>query len=452
MKTMFTKIGILMTLIFSFFFSVIATNNKVSAIGGNVETGVDYVEITSIQVDGRKVTFTTKEAKVIYKVMYELVFVNKDGDNEADLITIDNSVITTSDNKSFSFVVNRDFVGIRIHRIQYRRSSDTDKPMNTASGSREWGDLNSIKQKNYIYISSDDLQEYEYCSSSLAKNTSHCMSFYTLFFNLDTVDVKEIIDISFSYAVKTYEDTHVIKNESDVNTYTYDNVKVINNVDYGYNIDYVRDYLSDGKNVSSLQWKLLFADQDEGISALLDAGILNKSPIGLNKNGNGYKYYLSPLNFTTYSEEGWWGATYYNEELQEVSIITMSYYTTEGYKMEDIPVLDYDTGWVAWEPDDDPFSKLIEIVDWIVANFWKILIGIVCGGLIIMGVIKFGLSAILKLIWLVIKYTIGLPFVLIGNLLDKREEKKKFIKGIQKYNKEKDKKNSKHKNVKKHKK
>jgi len=421
-RTKFKVVTILM-LIFSFLFTMICFNaNNVNAAVSS-EVVQDTVELTSTEREGNTITFTTKLPYNVDSITYQIVYYGIDNQKYADLIT-DGKVEKITDYK-YSFYVSDEIIGVKIWKVKYLVSSSNFKNKMTTHNNSV-GDVDAIYKKNYVEVLTDKLEIlYEEEESFLdSTDTDKIIIFY---FNLDT-QIDRIEELSLEYSIKTEKKAWWGLEES-VLTKSY-------SVDLDHNQKVV-DY--ETAAAKYLEWYTVNPNATWQESTQVRKDLLNtykRSVLGANTNDNGYDWYVQPLLDIKLNDKDYIaGSGYYREDLQEVAIVKMSYYS-QGEYFEDIPVLDEDTGWIKYEQkSDNDYTLIIVIVGLVLLGILAHLLSPIFVGLkyVVLG-IYYAIKYILLGLW----FIISLPFRLLGFCFNgdtESKEKKKQEKRAKKLKK-----------------
>lgn len=384
-KGIFSKLGILFILIFSFVLSIVGTTDSVGA-AGTIENIQKNVYINSVSRNGNNIIFNLDEALDVKSVTYEICYENTiTGVYEGDLLV--DQPVTKINDRTYSIKVDPSIIGVEIHEVRFTDTGDNHTPSKNTKGFPVWGNVNSERKKNYVEVTTDKLECVDFNLSwgvglkwlPSTQSNNENLKLCTFYFNLDT-EIDEIINITFEYAI-----THIVKEWVWSESYQYTETQKPIEMDsesLGWNINVL-------KNLSSEEFKELndIAREYEknndfiGFENYLLSRNLLVSSIGSVTNGNGYDWYLAPEGyFSVLSESSWWGGVYHNQEIDEVSLIKMSYWSSGEY-FENIPVLDEDTGWTKYTPEETIFDKISNffssITSWIIVGIVIILLIVV---------------------------------------------------------------------------
>ena len=145
------------------FFNILSTTSNVSA--SSVEgTKQVYVELSEMYRDDNEIHFSLKEDLVLKEITYEYTHV-VDGIVESDLVFIEPK---KKDTQSYYFSITSDTIGVKIWKVKYQEAENWYRNKYT-TGTNQVGDLTSVRKKNYITVTADELVAYEYirtCNSS----------------------------------------------------------------------------------------------------------------------------------------------------------------------------------------------------------------------------------------------------------------------------------------------
>ena len=406
-KTFISKLGIMFTLIFSFLLNFITTSSLVSA--KDVAEEVNYrIDVTSISRSDNKITIVTANKLNFKEVTYEYThYVDEDLISE---LVVNSSNINVINNTTFSFDVNSDVVGVRVWKIKYQDENGS-YPNLFLNGNTIVGNVESSLKHNYVEVTSDKLEKYLVNSYKDIKvvhghapntSTTYESYSYTWYFNLDT-DIDSIDKVTVEYHLhEHYEESFLWFTIKNSDTY-YPHTSTINSDTV------VNDYINGGVRYA----------------------------IG-NTDRSDYNYYVQVLldDFAPVIQQAQkkWTTT-----VDGLALIKISYYLNGDY-YNDIPVLDENTNWTEYhQVDNTPafIKAILAFFDWVSNNLWIVYI--------LLAALLIGLLAplfkiftlILKGLWYLLKYTIGLPFIIFGSRKEKKESvdkvKKKRSKSIRKH-------------------
>lgn len=429
MKTIFAKMGILMTLIFSFLFSSFGGNFVYASSSVNQETIYNKVALTEVVYANNAITVKLKEKRNVVAFTYEYAYINADGVKVSELATAKD--IGTTNNVSYTFLntTGEDLVGIKVWKVQFKET-DTYFPDWMSEGSNSWSaegttgidgairlKLLQVTKNQLKYDITNECKEFDK-AWDVVWNDDICEGALTLYFSFDNEEQNIIIDSIYELkATATYYDL--------VTTYKWALPSKIDSVEK-----------TNQKNV-----ELHLKSENKASFTTIEGIVVENMPIiGESKNPD-YDWYAI---FETaegiqlgleVEREGFLGARRVDIEhkLDEVAIFWIKYiYDGEFYESE---VLDFGTGIHVYTvvEDENWFDKLIDAIDWLIANWWKVLIGIVVAIILVWGLIKFGIKAIIVgigyilkylfiAIWFILKWTIFLPITLIVRHVKKKED------------------------------
>ena len=354
MKKFISKTGIILTLIFSFLLSLFTsatTSMKVDA----AETIQETVNLVSTKREGNTITFTTKLVYDIHSITYQLVYYVNETDKHADLIT--DAEVKKINDYSYSFEVSDGIVGVKIWKIKYIVSDNYFKNKMT-TGNNFVGDTEALYKKNYVEVTTDKLEKISGCDYYSFTPTT-CETYFIFYFNLNT-EIDWIVDLNLEYSIKTeHKSWYGLKTETKVNSYET-------------KLDYTQQ-VTDNEKVMQYFDEWVKSTTDNSYQAWMNAyeyalNTFKRPVVGANENGNGYSWYIQPLlDIKLEDKEYFAWSGYEKQDLQEVAIVKMSYYS-QGEYYEDIPVLDEDTGWIKHDPGIYELSWLEKLVNWLKNN------------------------------------------------------------------------------------
>jgi len=354
MKKFISKTGIVLTLIFSFLLSLFAGIMSATSVSA-AEVIQETVELTSIKREGNTITFTTKLVYDVDSITYEIVYY-EGTEKYADLIT--DAEVKKINDFDYSFEVSDSIIGVKIWKIKHFVSTNYFKNKMT-TGNTSVGDVEAIYKKNYIEVTTDKLEVLGGLDDDLDTFFgSTAYKTYIFYFNLDTV-IDKIIDLSLEYSIKKEKETWWgLGGYSYTESYEVKLDHTQQVTDYyaasDYLVNWLENYNGDDKAVETLN-QIEYAKNT-----------FKRDVLGANANGNGYDWYVQPLLDVELTDKNYiFGSGYQRQDLQEVAIVKMSYYS-QGEYYEDIPVLDEDTGWIKYESDNDSWWD--EIVSWFKKN------------------------------------------------------------------------------------
>lgn len=425
MERFISKTGIIFTLIFSFLLSLFNSNtSSVTALGEEI---VEHIELTKTEREDNIIYFTTKDRYQIKKVTYEIVYYGGDNQKYADLIR--DAVVTKVNNYKYSFEVDSDTIGVKIWQLEFLLSIGENRVLQTV-GNNSVGELDAIYKKNFVSVETDMLEVLggDRCGLKGFENIT-CFKMYVFYFNLDT-EIDKIIKLDMRYKIKTEKKTWWgLNKDSYTKTYeiTLDHTQQV--IDWDGVVNHFDIWASDKTKVS----------MDEVYSELLFASETYKRDVlGANNNGNGYDWYVQPLLDDTLTDKQYLaGSGYQRQDLQEVAILDISYYS-HGEYFEDIPVLDEPTGWIKYEKNDKDFwdwlvETINKIIDFFGGNIFAVILFFIIAIFIIIALIKLGIKKTFQgICWIVekivsiilnlLKSIICLPFIILKKIFGKKQE------------------------------
>lgn len=264
------------------------------------------------------------------------------------------------------------------------------------------------------------IKEYEVVTT---KSSFYDEDIEILVFNVPTEELKK--DIDYIYAVNTDYKVCNFKlfwcwNESDMKNRTFN-----------YDVNY--DMYSDSQSAGAI----IFDDLKEmgKISDLISTDYWYA-------NGSKENYmYLSGDNLSQLQKYDYYFILPASLPSEYIKVIYADYISVSGEDVRwNINTVVLDNATV-----DDVLDFIKGIIDWIVNNWWQVLLAVGVTILVIWLIVSYGVELVFKLLWLIIKYTIGLPFILIGQAKEEIQRKREYEEVIQRYNKNQNKKNSNYK-------
>lgn len=356
MNKIISKTGIVLALIFSFLLSLF-TSATTSMNVAAAETIQETVDLVSTKREGNTITFTTKLAYDVDSITYQIVYYVGDV-KYADLVS--DAEVNKINDFNYSFEVSDGIIGVKICKIKYFVSSNYFKNKLT-TGNNFVGDIDALYKKNYVEVTTDKLEVLGGLGDDLASISQITSDkTYIFYFNLDT-EIERIIDLSLEYSIKYEKETWWGLGGS-TSTESYE-VKLDHTqqvIDYEKAGDYV------------INWFENYNGEDKAVEIFNQyeyaKNTFKRDVLGENTNDNGYDWYVQPLLDLELEDKNYiFGSGYKRQDLQEVAVVKMSYYS-QGEYFEDIPVLDEDTGWIKYEPGDYSPSWWRKIIDWIKTN------------------------------------------------------------------------------------
>ena len=346
MNRIFKKMGILLTLIFSFLISIFPSN--VVNAGYTTEVVYEKVEVKEVNVNGGTIRVKLGEELDVLAFTYEYAYLDIEGVKVSQLDTCDE--IKKLSNVDFSFYDSsgKDLLGVKIWKIQFRET-ETYRPDWMTTGNNEW-----IKTGTTGISGSQRLKTLQVTKNKLSYNNGNFDDYglddffningykkeYTgiLFFSLDNEEQNVIIDSIYRIEARivTYENTWKwwgASQKTNQNRTTHD-VQIYEE----YTTETIRvngvvvedtPMIGAGLNDDGYDWYLLFNNQ------LKD------------KNGN-----VIDLSAET-SFTGFSGSQTYADE---VAILNLTYvYDGEFYEAE---VLDFGTGITVYNHQTTWYDKV----------------------------------------------------------------------------------------------
>lgn len=418
MKKVINIFILTLTLLCSFF--SFSPSAKVKGLEDNVEEYKTYVTISSFIKEDNKIIFKTANKLSVIDITYEYTYYKNN--TLVGGLAQESSEFSKIDDYTYSFEVSDNIVGIKLHKVKYvvedKNGIWTNDPVigtTTSVGEIE------PEYREHVLIKDGTLFTDKIGSYRLS-TTDFVTYSNKLYFNFEELIVEQVTKatVNYHYYVAVEEPSWLFftksYNAGDENrTYEAD---VNNNVEEEY---------------SAVQATLacaVFADCDGKYSRIE----IEES------DRDGYQWYVR-LPDTTYTH------VTYNSNRREVIdnayAVKISYWDNETY-YEDVNVLMDPSGWVEYEEGDNTPGILKNISDfldriltWIEANITIICIIIVIIVFVIICIIVGSIAKVIKAIfkfikWIIIalyriiKYTIGLPLVIIARQEKKKKENKEF--------------------------
>lgn len=405
MKKVFSKIGLLMILVFSFLISFFQPIS-IKAVDDflNVQT---YVNVSDINRNDNLITVKLQEEYEIIDFTYEYTYYLNDilvselikNSTEFNLIAKD----------TFTFSVNESVKGVKLWKIKYLTENNIWADKQCKGDILQVGNMDSLYKKNYVEIE-DGL---ELVKTRIGESTDGTYSFIyyknVVHFNFKGLVVDEIEKITLDYS--QYVHTEYLWNLFSKDT-NYKNV-----VDYEVEKE---DYIVSGGVTGRILDKL---------------GLMTAKRYKIQKSDvEGYDWAVELPQ--TYKRMDTAASTRSETVLQNASVTKISYWS-QGEYYEDILVLSPDTGWVKYEHKKETiwdkiltfFEKLYNLCGNNIFITAGVIILIIC---IIIALIKIGIKKIIlglyylieKLVIFIIKllkWIICLPFKLIRKIFKKQE-------------------------------
>ena len=399
MKTIFTKMGILMTLIFSFLFSLIVPNTVNALEAGDIYE--QHATINNISLVNHVLSFDVKNASDIDVVevsgfTYKYTYWVEDtlvGELKQD----DNSF--TRDGSKYVIQLDEKVVGVTIYKVRFK-TNNSYITLDT-NGTNIVGNCANTKKINWVQLDKgkilSDKSEKIYAGQDLYIEYVY-NSFY---FNFSELVVDDVIDVDMRYYLYTN---------------TYEKYKFLwwNVSEKSENTDPVEHKYEVAQTDSLYQgW------EDENFIIYLKCLYGNCTDTykryAIEKSDNDMYQWKINLPTTAIRSSSGGGHTWIETEIIEQADITTMSYIIDGKEFIDIPVYQESSGFV-YMPE---YSR--NGLPW---WFWLIVVGII---LLIIGILAIifkpigkGIIFIFKLIWWIIvaiyyvlKWTIFLPITLI---------------------------------------
>lgn len=408
MKKIFSKIGILAILIFSFLLSFFQTT-PIKAANDTIEYQT-YVNVSYITRKDNLITVNLLEEYDVIDFTYEYTYyLNEILVSELVKNSIDFQMI---DKTTFTFSVNKNVEGVKLWKVKYLTSNNIWADKQCKGGILSVGNMNSSYKKNYVVIE-DNLKLVK---TETGRSTDGTYSFINyknvVHFNFKDLVVDEIEKITLDYSQYTHKEylwNLYSKNTNHKNIADYEVEK--------------EDYIVSGGLAQRIIDKL---------------GLMTAKRYKIQKSDlEGYDWAVELP--TTSKRMDATASTRIETIIQNASVTKISYWS-EGQYYEDIPVLGSDTGWVyatEKEPNFDFWKWLIEminkIVDFFGGNVVAVIIFFVIVVFIIVSLIKLGIKKTFQgIFWIIekivsiiislLKFIICLPFVILKKIFGKKQE------------------------------
>jgi len=398
MKKIFSKLGILMTLIFSFLLSFFP-NSKVSA-ANSPEIYTTYVDIVSTTRSGDTITFVTKDKlKEVLSITYEYTYyVN---DVLTGYLAYRTEEFKKVNDSTYSFDVESNVIGVKIHTVRYVvADKDGIWTDDQTTGNNYIGDVNAKYRKHFVEIEDIHLEVTNGHTVHLTTTYSIQTIFNRVYFNFKDLDVEKVTAASVDYH---YYEHHVRPSINIFNGFKKETNTAHENRTYNATVDNNKEY--DYSLGQSVLMCAVHADCD-GKYKRIEIDVSDKEE---------YDWYIQ-LPDTAYESHGINNST--RQVIDNAQIVKISYWD-DGTFYKDVTTLSPNTGWIEYEETEKP-----EIPTWLI--ILMIAIGLFTLGLIAMfvkpvfngiKVIVVGvwriIKTIFKILWFIIKYTIGLPIVIL---------------------------------------
>ena len=394
MKTIFAKMGILMTLIFSFLFTAFSPNTaKALEDGENYQTEIVLTSFN--KTNDETIQFTTANKYDVIALTYVYTYYSENNVLVENLVQRSKD-FTKVDDYTYKFAVSPDWQGVKLYKIQYYFNSDAwaDKFTN---GFREWGNMDSKYKMNYVEISAVELKKEIVSGSDWDNNAIYHNKLYFKFADLNPDEVTKV--------VADFE-THV-------------NHKVLWGIKWSDNYKNYENYEINSEITPTTSQKL----KDWWGGSYKKYEIFKSD----DSNYDWYVYLIDTAITSTHVFGSLLNMDYQETVIENASIIKISY-ISEGHYYNDVPVLSPDSGWIHFEQTVGPNANS-ELPWWI----WLIIVGV---GLMIIGILALickpiakGIAIIFKGIWYllvaiyyILKWTIFLPITLIVRHVKKKED------------------------------
>ena len=399
MKKIYSKIGILMILIFSFLLSFISTGTQVKALEDKYIQ--DKVQIDSISFKNKKVEFCVDDNYDLTLATYEFTYyINNVLISELE---VDDSLTTDGKGKyTFDIETEHEIEGVKVWKLTYPISDSYNK-IKFTEGSNVYGNIDSALKKDWIRIDSK-LVSLNSTANSIVdyiKNTLNPITIsknsYGLYFTFD-LENDYIADITIEYT--TYYRFKPLKQPWLLN-FNGDKQTVREEI-YNNDKDLI-DFSATGilKDFSTVMSPFTDTPFNESIYKLKDSTEFDYLAV-INSKLNNYTTLL-------YSAEA---------IVDEVAILNIGYYFEGEYFKKE--VVNEDTGWTYFVSDQiadkakDKWKDILKIIA--IALVIIVLIYILIKKVLSKVIDSFftGLWMIIKRLFSLIIKILSLPFKLIG--------------------------------------
>ena len=399
MKKIYSKIGILMILIFSFLLSFISTGTQVKALEDKYIQ--DKVQIDSISFKNKKVEFCVDDNYDLTLATYEFTYyINNVLISELE---VDDSLTTDGKGKyTFDIETEHEIEGVKVWKLTYPISDSYNK-IKFTEGSNVYGNIDSALKKDWIRIDSK-LVSLNSTANSIVdyiKNTLNPITIsknsYGLYFTFD-LENDYIADITIEYT--TYYRFKPLKQPWLLN-FNGDKQTVREEI-YNNDKDLI-DFSATGilKDFSTVMSPFTDTPFNESIYKLKDSTEFDYLAV-INSKLNNYTTLL-------YSAEA---------IVDEVAILNIGYYFEGEYFKKE--VVNEDTGWTYFVSDQiadkakDKGKDILKIIA--IALVIIVLIYILIKKVLSKVIDSFftGLWMIIKRLFSLIIKILSLPFKLIG--------------------------------------
>lgn len=399
MKKIYSKIGILMILIFSFLLSFISTGTQAKALEDKYIQ--DKVQIDSISFKNKKVEFCVDDNYDLTLATYEFTYyINNVLISELE---VDDSLTTDGKGKyTFDIETEHDIEGVKVWKLTYPISGSYNK-IKFTEGSNVYGNIDSALKKDWIRIDSK-LVSLNSTANSIVdyiKNTLNPITIsknsYGLYFTFD-LENDYIADITIEYT--TYYRFKPLKQPWLLN-FNGDKQTVREEI-YNNDKDLI-DFSATGilKDFSTVMSPFTDTPFNESIYKLKDSTEFDYLAV-INSKLNNYTTLL-------YSAEA---------IVDEVAILNIGYYFEGEYFKKE--VVNEDTGWTYFVSDQiadkakDKGKDILKIIA--IALVIIVLVYILIKKVLSKAVDSFfaGLWVIIKRLFSLIIKILSLPFKLIG--------------------------------------
>ena len=217
MNRIFKKMGILLTLIFSFLISIFPSN--VVNAGYTTDVVYEKVEVKEVNVNGSTIRVKLGEELDVLAFTYEYAYLDIEGVKVSQLDTCDEMKKLSAVDFSFYDSSGKDLLGVKIWKIQFKET-ETYRPDWMTTGNNEW-----VKTGTTGINGSQRLKTLQVTKNKLSYNNGNFDDYglddffsingykkeYTgiLFFSLDNEEQNVIIDSIYRIEARivTYENT-----------------------------------------------------------------------------------------------------------------------------------------------------------------------------------------------------------------------------------------------------
>lgn len=397
MKTIFTKMGILMTLIFSFLFSLIVPSDVSALNPGDIY--VQNATISNIALTNHILSFDVEnksdvEVEAVADFTYKYTYWVEDT-LVGELKQADDSF--TRDGSKFVIQLDEKVVGVTIYKVRFKTS--TSFITLDTNGTNSVGDCENTIKLNWVQLDKGEILSTNSEKVYAGQDVYVEYIYNAFYFNFTDLVVDDVIDVDLRYYfyTNTYEKYKLWFITFSEKSYNSDKEEIKYDVSQ---TDSVYQGWEDENFITQL--KCLYGNCSD---------TYKKYAIESSDREN-YQWKINLPTTVKRSSEGG-GSTWIQTEIIEQADITTISYIIDGKEFIDIPVYQESSGFVYMPEYDRGFS----IPWWI----WLILGVAVLGILsIIFKPIFRGIKVLFKIIWkliviiyFILKWTIFLPITLI---------------------------------------